>query len=402
MIGTAHSLTPTPRCGVVVSRSQPVLGRWAWGGVGLGMVKRLPQGHSMLVVGPTQAGKTTSLVLPAVLGWPGPVVMTSVKHDVVQSSISWRQSLGLVQRLDPGSSSGMTWNPLEGVVGIRHALRVAHSLTLASSRSDGDFWNALAVKLVGGVMAVALETGRSMFDVAQAIEERTWLSWDDESPATDSLRSFRSYDLRTLDGVSTTAEAMVLPWRFVQPVARIRDTVAGANTLYLCSPRYEQASYEPLFRGALRMLLEEQQLRVDAGTDHALLMVLDEAANVASLDELDQMAATVSGLNVTLVSVVQDFAQLQARWGKRAATIVNNHATRVVLSGLADPAIATFLPELSTPRAKDRPLIPLRRRAAGTAMVVSGRRPIYAVRLRPWWRSRRLRRRGRMPPLTTL
>ncbi|OYV27740.1 MAG: hypothetical protein B7Z82_04505, partial [Halothiobacillus sp. 20-54-6] len=34
--------------------------------------------------------------------------------------------------------------------------------------------------------------------------------------------------------------------------------------------------------------------------------VLDEAATVASLDELDQLAATVSGLDVTLVTVVQD------------------------------------------------------------------------------------------------
>ena len=68
-------------------------------------------------------------------------------------------------------------------------------------------------------------------------------------------------------------------------------------------------------------------------------MVLDEAATVASLDELDQLAATVSGLGVTLVTVVQDFAQLVARWGPRAATIVNNHTTRVVLAGLADPSV---------------------------------------------------------------
>jgi type IV secretory pathway TraG/TraD family ATPase VirD4 len=357
----------------------------------------------MLVVGPTQAGKTTSLVLPAVLTWPGALVLTSVKHDVVSASTHWRSTLGLVQRLDPASANGLTWNPLEGVSGIRHCLRVAHSLSLPSSRSDGDFWNALAVKLVGGVMAIAVDSGRSMFDVARAIEERTWLEWVDESAAAATyLSSFRSYDLKTLDGVSTTAEAMVLPWRFSQPLATIRQTVAGSNTLYLCSPRYEQASYEPLFRGALRMVLEEQQIRVDAGTDQPLLMILDEAANVASLDELDQIAATVAGLNVTLVTVIQDFAQLQGTWGKRAATIVNNHATRVVVSGLADPAIATFLPELTTPKGKDQPAVPLRRRRPGTALVVSGRVPVYAVRLRPWWRSRRLRRRGRMTAVATI
>jgi hypothetical protein len=82
---------------------------------------------------------------------------------------------------------------------------------------------------------------------------------------------------------------MLMPWRFRQPLAAVRSVVEGANTLYLCSPRGEQRHYEPLFRGALRMVLEEQQRQVDAGTQRRrVLLVLDEAATVASLDELDQ------------------------------------------------------------------------------------------------------------------
>ena len=41
------------------------------------------------------------------------------------------------------------------------------------------------------------------------------------------------------------------------------------------------AHYESLFRGALRMVLEEQQSLVDEGHQTPLLMVLDEAATVA-------------------------------------------------------------------------------------------------------------------------
>jgi type IV secretory pathway TraG/TraD family ATPase VirD4 len=352
-----------------------------------------------LIVGPTQAGKTSSLVVPALLTWPGPLVVTSVKDDVVRTTHAWRTSLGTVSRLDPGHDDGLTWNPLEGVTGIRDALRVAGTLTLPSSRADGDFWNALATKLVGGLMAVAVATNRSMVDVAAAIEQRHWAEWEDGSVAARAwLGGFRHYESRTLDSVATTAEAMVLPWRFAQPVAAVRPTLAGPHTLYLVAPRHHQRAYEPLFRGALRMVLEEQQRRVEAGIDRPLLLVLDEAANVASLDELDQLASTVAGLNVTLVTVVQDFAQLQATWGARAATIVNNHATRVVLSGLADPGVSTFLPELTTPTGRgpqpERRVRPLRLRPAGTAAVVSGRRPVYMIRLRPWWRQRTIRQRG--------
>ena len=87
--------------------------------------------------------------------------------------------------------------------------------------------------------------------------------------------------------------------------------------------------------------------------------------------------------------------------GRPGATIVNNHATRVVLGGLADPSVATYLPELTT-STKERPMIPLRLRPGGTALVVSGRAKVYPIRLRPWWRRRQLRHRGRVGPLDTL
>jgi len=156
----------------------------------------------------------------------------------------------------------------------------------------------------------------------------------------------------------------------------------------------EQTHYDSLFRGALRMVLEEQQRLVDEGHQTPLLMVLDEAATVGSLDELDQMAATVSGLDVTLVTVVQDFSQLDARWGPRAATIVNNHSTRIVLAGLSDSSVTRYLPEL-VERVKDRPALVIRRRMKGTAQVVAGGAPVFVVRLKPWWRQRRLRSRGK-------
>ena len=351
----------------------------------------------MLIVGPTQAGKTSSLVVPALLGWSGPAVVTSVKRDVVHATLAWRSTLGNVQVLEPGLDDGLTWNPMEGVASLRHALRVARDLTSGSNaRGDTEFWNALAAKLVAALMMRAREGARDIFDVAAAVEHRHFEHWLEEErgdEASDVLRSFLDHDAKTLDGVLTTAETMLLPWRFRQRTVSIRSMVGRPDTLYLCGPRGEQVHYEPLFRGALRMILEEQQRRCDQGRQRPLLMVLDEAATVASLDELDQLAATVSGLDVTLVTVVQDFAQLVARWGPRAATIVNNHTTRMVLGGLADPTVVTYLPELEE-FAKATGSVSLRQRRGGTALVVAGRSPVAVVRLRPWWKIRRMQHRG--------
>ena len=375
---------------------RPVLGRRYWRGVSGGPLVTVPARSSLLVVGPTQSGKTSSLVTPALLRWSDALVVTSVKSDVVATTCAWRRALGEVQILEPGRDGGLTWDPLEGVTTFRHALRVARDLTTPSNeRADAEFWNALATKLVASLMTVARERGLTIFDVARVVERRDVDAWVGErpSPAGEVLAHFLDHDPRTLDGVFTTAETMLTPWRFAQPLARVRSVVAGPHTLYLCSPRGEQRHYEPLFRGALRMVLEEQQRRVDDGTARRVLMVLDEAATVASLDELDQLAATVSGLNVTLMTVVQDFAQLSARWGAHAATIVNNHTTRVVVAGLADPTVGTYLPEVvEAPAGRER--VPLRRRPPGTATVIGGGRAPFEVRLVPWWRSRHLRRRG--------
>ena len=378
----------------MTARDRPVLGRRTWHGFSVGVDLVLESRSSLLVVGPTQSGKTSSLVVPSLLRWSGPAVVTSVKRDVVGATQRWRASLGHVQVLEPGRDEGLTWDPLEGIVSMRHALRVAHDLTISSSgRGDTEFWNSLAAKLVAALLVCAASTARTIFDVAAVVEDRAFDAWlDDAGDSGDVVRAFLSHEAKTLDGVLTTAETMLLPWRFAQPLAGVRDVVHGPHTLYLCAPRGELRHYEPLFRGALRTVLEEQQRLVDLGHQRRLLLLLDEAATVAPLDDLDQLAATLSGLDVTLVTVVQDFAQLVARWGPRAATIVNNHGARVVLAGLSDPTVRTYLPELVD--TTNGPVTPLRMGTPGTAHVVAGRRPVSTVRLRPWWTTRHLRSRG--------
>jgi len=43
---------------------------------------------SVLVVAPTQSGKTTSLVIPTILEWDGPVLATSIKAALVQDTLA--------------------------------------------------------------------------------------------------------------------------------------------------------------------------------------------------------------------------------------------------------------------------------------------------------------------------
>ena len=141
--------------------------------------------------------------------------------------------------------------------------------------------------------------------------------------------------------------------------------------------------------------------------DPPLLVVLDEAANVAPLAELDVLASTAAGHGVQLVTVWQDLAQLQARYGARAGSVVNNHRVKVFLSGIADPGTlehasaligetelrtwATTVDGLGATSRTDSPTLrrlapadALRRVPPGDAVVVSGHLPPIRLRLRPW------------------
>ncbi len=374
--------------------SRPPLGRRVLGGWALGPRMRLTTGQSLLVVGPTQSGKTASLVVPALLSWRGPAVVASVKADVLDQTGPWRRSLGRVRVLEPGRDGGLTWDLLEGATSLRRALRVAKDLA-PPGRGDADFWNSLAAKLVGASMVLAREGGRSATEVARLVEARDLEGLADcgtHPEARAILEGFTRYEPRTLDGVVTTAETMLLPWRLAQPATAVADLIEGPHTLYLCSPRAEQAAYRSLTRAALRCLLEAQQARAESGRALDLLLVLDEAASVAPLEDLDELAATLVGLGVTLLTVVQDLSQLRARYGERAATVVNNHAARLLFSGLSDPALRSLAPEVA-----EAPGAPLRQRPPGRALILTGRHPVRELACSPWWRQRALRRRGAKP-----
>jgi len=68
-----------------------------------------------------------------------------------------------------------------------------------------------------------------------------------------------------------------------------------------------------------------------------LLLVLDEAANIAPIPNLDEIASTGAGQGVQLLSVFQDLAQVRSRYGDRAQTIVNNHRAKLFGAGVSRP-----------------------------------------------------------------
>ncbi|MHB8329824.1 MAG: type IV secretory system conjugative DNA transfer family protein, partial [Acidimicrobiales bacterium] len=370
--------------------------------------------------------------------------------DLARHTMSWRRHQGTVWLYDPTRSTGLgasAWSPLAAARTWPAARRMAHTLTemarpAAQSMTDGDFWYATAAKLLGPLLLAAALSGRTMVDVVRWVDEQEVDEVADAlhgAGADLALRAARATwgrDERQRSAVYTTAETVVEP--FADPVVAggelAQGTVAGtvdpnaliegANTLYVCAPAHDQRRLRPLFTALATEVLDtayRRAVRQGAPLDPPLLVVLDEAANVAPLAELDVLASTAAGHGVQLVTVWQDLAQITARYGARAGSVVNNHRVKVFLSGIADPVTLEHASALigdterrqrtttvdgrgarstseSTVARRLAPPDRLRRVPLGSGVLVSGHLPPVRLELRPWWRLPVLRRRALCDP----
>jgi type IV secretion system protein VirD4 len=400
--------------------------------------------QSVIVVAPTQSHKTTGLAIPALLEWEGPVLATSVKTDLLRDTLAHRDSKGRVMIFDPARTTGLPRSritPLWGAGTWRGAMRVAHWLAAAGRTAsaaglqDADFWFAAAEKLLAPLLYAAALDGRTMGSVVRWLDEGAERS---EPEVLDILRSAeaetaeRAYlatqnrEERQRSSVYTTAEMIVIA--FADPEVAAETAGAdysptslldgGANTLYLCAPLHEQERLRPLFSMVVQELLAvvyEAAATTGRPLDPPLLLLLDEAANIAPIPNLDEIAATGAGQGVQLLSVFQDLAQISARYGRRSATILNNHRAKLIGSGISDPETLTWASRVigagefeqrsrtagergrqsTTQGDTYRDLAPaaiLRESLLNTALLIYGNLPPAQIRLRPWFQEAELKR----------
>ncbi len=397
--------------------------------------------HSVLVLGPTQSGKTTALAIPALLEWDGPVVATSVKDDLVAHTRAYRATLGRTWVYDPTGSvrigTRSHWSPVTEAATWSGAQRVAQALVGAApsqvGMSDGAFWFSAAAKLLAPLLLAAARGDRPIGEVVrwtnlqETEEARLLLELAGESEALHALVAGLSRDERIRSSIYTTLETVLAPYEDpvvarsaeqpdIDPVALLQ----GRNTVYLCGPAHEQARVQGVFTALVGAIVHAAVLRYEhfGPLDPPLLVVLDEAANIAPLPDLDQLASTGAGMGIQLVTVCQDLAQLTARYGPdRARSIANNHRAKVALSGIGDIGTLDTVSALAGEQAvreetytSDRregrrstsssityrrlaPADELRRIPPGRGVLIYGHLPPARLVLRPWYRDTKLRRR---------
>jgi type IV secretory pathway TraG/TraD family ATPase VirD4 len=323
-----------------------VLGRTRWR-----QTIASPLRHSLLLFGPTLSGKTLSFVIPTVLRWRGPVIATSSKVDLLLATITRRQRRGQVYLLDPFRASGLEsirWSPLVGSKSWAGALDMAYWLTQAASVShtiqSAEFWETLAKNLLGPLLyAAANKPGATMLTVVawaneyeRAEEVRAVFAAMEEADPDDPgpklarsafLASVRA-DPRRKDSIYGTAQVLLDVYKY----PAVAETASGCdidrdaflagydgagrpvdNTVFVFAPEHRQDQLRPLLESFICWLIraaEDRYAATGTALDPPLLVMLDEAANIAPLRKLGTYASSLASQGVQLVAVFQNSSAL--------------------------------------------------------------------------------------------
>jgi type IV secretion system protein VirD4 len=401
--------------------------------------------HSVLVFGPTGSYKTSALVIPGVLEWSGPLVATSVKPDLLRATMAHRARLGQVLVIDPLGASGVRaarWSPLAACGTWAGAQQMAVMLANAieqtpteEQRPEHRFWKTMGTKFLAPMLYAAATKGLSMGEVLHWLDSREDQEVKDileaagVPAAVDAWESSQYRTDRAVDSLYATAEE-VLHVYGNQQVAASTDGhdldldafLAGDNTIYLYAPAHQQRLLRPLFETITQQVVaaaqEKAALAPDGMLSPRLGLFLDEAGNCAALSDLDVLATTARGQGIQLVTVWHDKSQLEARYGPKASTILNNHRAKLFLSGLADLSALELGARLIGDQAlvdrnrsmgsdgrhsmnestNYRPLLPvedLRRLRPGEGVLLYGHLRPTPIRLRPFYEPREQARRQR-------
>lgn len=437
-----HATWATTRDLACLIVKRPPARRLVLGRVG-GRLVAAEERQSVVVLGPTQSMKTSGFAIPAILEWQGPVVATSVKTDLIEHTVAARSDNGRAWVYDPTGCTGVRtsrWSPLPSCTDWREAQRVASWLANAANRGaagieQSEFWYTSAAKLLAPLLYAAATSSRSISDVVR------WVNTQEQDEVADALKAAGTPEAlvaaqaswrrepRQKSSVYTTAETVLIAYEDPE-VARSAAATdfgptelldGGAHTLYVAAPSHEQRRLRPLFETLLQTVITgafERASQRGGPLDPPLLIVLDEAANIAPLPELDSLASTAAAHGIQLVSVFQDLSQIINRYGDRAHTVVNNHRAKIVLSGISDTQTLEYASRLlgdeevlqsavtkgyegaqsTTSSTTLRSLAPasvLRGIRPGEGVLVYGHLPPARLRLRPWFTERALARRDR-------
>ncbi len=341
----------------------------------------------LLAIAPPQshAGKTSSVMIPVILGHPGPVVAATTKPDVLRATAQLRAQYGQLWVYSPdGAELGhlppgvreLRWSPLVGAGDWDTAISTASAMTRAIDSSDvrgGSHWTERAGEMLAPFLHWAALTTRSMRDthnavynatgivrlVEQELEERgatraaNMLTSVLGGRHTDETTSIASTAARALRGYQKDAALRSTEDPNFNPIDFVNGGWSGvqSDTVYITGPSDDQKDVAPLVVGLLgqiqKVAYRRHRLAVQAElASPPIVFALDELYGLAPLPDLPHMLSEGGSQGVLIAAAVQDLTLIKSRWPKEAAAFLTLFGHVLVFPGVRDAATLKAVSDL--------------------------------------------------------
>lgn len=391
---------------------------------------------SSIVTGLSESGKTTSVVIPAVLDWNGRQVVSTTKTDILRCTWAASADRGGLSVFDPLRLSGgvfpqLCWTPIQGCADPNIAEARTKVLTERAAGPDphADF------AADGRRVVRALLHAAGLAD-ATVTELLGWVYNPlDQRPEQIIRGSSRGYQLyaeelasvrktpdrqregsylsvrSAFDGMSTPQVLQVIDTRPSQAFDAPRWLTDGTDSLYLLTHNTMLAGATKIVSLIVADILDAARYLAAASTgarlDPPLPIIADESVNTCRLPDWETVLSDSRGWGISAHMVVQTRSLLRGAYGRdQGEAIWSAAGMRMMVGGgeggadskelaeaFGDVEVATYsrdtsgtVHSLSSRRQATRTVADVRNTPPGRAIVLASQMPPVEIELTPWWR----------------
>jgi type IV secretion system protein VirD4 len=311
--------------------------------------------HVVTVAG-SRAGKSSTVLIPNLLRYPGSVVVLDPKGELARATAAQRRRMGQsVYVLDPfgetgvQSGAGAAHNPFAELGQGRpehiaaDAAQLADALIIGNPRDP--HWTDSAKNLVRGIALHLLATEperatlrelRRLLNATPAELDRLFKAMVD-SEAFDGIvanigASFlgkKEAGARELQGILSTAQEQTSPLDDIIGITErsdfsLSDLRSGSLSLYLVLPGMRMGTHYRWLRLVIQQALAAMERAPVPRGSLPVWFVLEEFPSLGHMRSIETAAGLMAGFGVKLWSVLQDLTQLKTHYPKSWETFLGN------------------------------------------------------------------------------
>lgn len=327
-------------------------------------IKYEGDGH-LITFAPTGSGKGVSLIIPNLLHYPGPTIVIDPKGENFAVTARYRKEK-LRQKillLDPFESiddvllekfnvERQSLNPFDLSILNKGSVEndsqmISNLLAGQGVLGDDPFWDLSARKIISGIIAHEiyksisenrkpnfsylmnkLYDSETVYNMAVLLDEEDpdkfvvsclgggFVSFGDDKLRTSILATAQSY-------LSTLMSESIIKWLDNSTIDLHQIQSSDDYTLYIVIPPNKLDSHSNLLATWVGVLMLAIMERKNPPV-HKTLFILDECANLGSLDVLKKAVTLLRGYGLQVWMFFQDLAQLKYLYDADYLTMINN------------------------------------------------------------------------------